>query len=467
MYLMALDNIDYIVITILFAVTLIIGYLFRRKNQTTVLFIYSDNNKLYTPNQFLIGYGIIELVLCGVIGSLYGVSGIYYIIFAILVNYLLSLFIVRVIYPYSLLEYVGLIFGAKAQAGFASFFIIVLLFLAITTTVFTFKLFQPLFGWNFVNSVFGVTGLTLIYVLIGGRSAIKFNLILSSIIVLLGFLFVIIAGVINLKGFSGIFANLHDLAKAKDVAYDFYTGFNINSKMLYQIIITGLFLTMASFLIESSHDRRYMGFLTLLKIIPIGLMVMSGIIAISTPIVKNNSGDMDVVTIQTQLPDGQTGYVVKAIRHDGKAKPLEATPGIIPPFFNPTTNLIEPNAYNYMLASVMTLKYYLPKYLSVILVLVILAAFMFGFAQYLHGISKLVVFDVYAKLNWLSEYGEDGRMWLARMSIIAASIISLFGGYFLVPYLDLVIVTYVAGATALIFCLFMLYIINYGQIQKK
>ncbi len=400
MYLMALNNIDYVVITILFAVTFAIAYLFRRKNQTPVLFIYAGSQKSYTPNQSLIGYGIVELVLCGVIGAFYGISGIYYIVLATIFSYFLSLFIARAIYPHSVLEYIGFTFGAKAQAIFAGFCISILLFLAITTTVFTFKLFQPLFGWNFVNSTFGITGLTLLYVLIGGRSAVKHNSILSAAMVLCGVLFVVIIGIITLKGFSGIFANLHELANKKGVAYNFYTGFNISFEIFCQIVLGGLFLTMAPFLVET-NNRQHMSFTALFKIVPIGLMVMSGVIAIATPIIKNSNGNTNIVTIQAQLPDGQTGYVIKAIDNGSKVKSADVTPGIIPPLLNSQTNLIEPNAYNYILTSVVALKYYLPKPMSVILVLVILSAFMFGFAQYLHRISKLVVFDIYAKLNWL------------------------------------------------------------------
>src|SRR3989338_1387630 len=99
MYLMALGNIDYFVITLLFAVIFIIAYLFRRKNQTAELFIYAGSDKPYIQNQFLIGYGVVELTLCGAIGAVYGISGIYYIILAIFVSYFLSSYITKVIYP--------------------------------------------------------------------------------------------------------------------------------------------------------------------------------------------------------------------------------------------------------------------------------------------------------------------------------------------------------------------------------
>ena len=471
MYLMALGNIDYIVITILFAIIFVIAYLFRHQNRTAGLFIYGGNDEMsFKPTRSLIGCGVIELVLCGVIGAIYGVSGIYYITLAILLGYFLSLYVARVIYPNSLFDYIGNVIGPKTQAIFAAFSILVLLFLAITTTVFTFKLFQPILGWNFVNSVFGITGLTLIYILTGGSKAVKYNTLVSAAIVFLVFLLIVVLGGLSLGGLSGVLANLHDLAVKKGSAYNYYTGFNINASILCQIVLAGLFLTMASFLGETKqpYKKNMNDSNHIIKIMPLWLIVMSGIIAIATPINKNNVGDNQVVTIQAQLPDGQTGYVVKTISNS-KTTRSEITTGIIPPLLNPNTNLIEPGNYNYMLASAVALKHYLPKYLSVMLVLVILSSFMFALALYLLGISKLVVFDVYTKLGWLYTYGEAGSIWLTRMTIIVAGGISLFGGYFATPYLGLTELLYIAGGFAVVFCLFVLFIVTYygRQTQKK
>jgi Na+/proline symporter len=468
MYLMALGNIDYIVITVLFAIICIIAYSFRHKNQTASLFIYADSDKPCAANQFLIGYGVIELALCGAIGAIYGVSGIYYIGLAVFLSGFLSLYITKIIYPRSLLEYIGFVLGAKTQAVFATFCIIVLLFLTITTTVFTFKLFQPILGWNFVNSVFGITGLTLIYMLTGGCRAVKSNLMLSAAMVLFGFLLVVGLGIFSLGGFSGVIDGLHDLAHKKNMVDGSYTEFNIDFPILYQIIIMGLFLIMTSFLVETKSGNQRINFVTLFKIIPLGLMMLSGVIAISTPIDK--VGSSQIVTIQAQLPDGQTGYVVKAINNDSsKAKPSEVMLGILPPTLDPKTNLIQSNSYNYMLAGMVAFRHYLPKTLSVLLVLVILSAFIFAMSGYLLGISKLVVFDVYAKLGWWAHYGEDGKIWLTRMSLIFAGGISLFGGYFLMTYLDLARAAYIMGGLALIFCVFVLFLVTYygRQTQKK
>ena len=467
MYLMALGNIDYIVITILFAAIFIIAYLFRRKNQTAALFIYTGSDKPFTSNRSLIGYGVLELIGCGTIGARYGISGIYYVILAIIISYLLSVYIAKIIFPNSLFDYIGNVLGSKIQALVATFGIIVLLFLAIATTIFTFKLFQPLLGWNYVNSIFGITGVTLIYVLLGGSRAVKSNVQLCASVVLGGILLAVILGVINLGGPSGILANLHDLAVKRTMGYNYYTGFNINFLMACQIAIVGLFLTMLSFLVETRNDSNWrMWIKRMTWIIPIGLMVMCGVVALATPITKNTEGSQ-IVTIQAQLPDGQTGYIVKAIDND-KTKPAFVTPGIIPPLLNPQTNLIEPNAYNYMLSSVVALKHYLPKPLSIVLVLVVLSAFMFALAQYLLGVSKLIVFDVYAKLGWFCSYGEIGKIWLTRMSIIFAANVSLFGGYFLSSYLDLARVSYIAGGFAATFCIFILCLVTYyGQTQKK
>ncbi len=194
-------------------------------------------------------------------------------------------------------------------------------------------------------------------------------------------------------------------------------------------------------------------------------MMMGGILAIATS-AKTIAGSENskIITYQAQLPDGQMGYVIKSVEANGSESGV--VPGIVPPLLNDKTSLVEPGMYDYKLVNPVMLRYYLPAKLLIFLVLTIMAAFMYTISQYLLSIAKIVTFDICPPFNLFKEYGEEGKLWCSRMSVIFAGGISLFGGYFLQQWFHLIPITYIVFSFAGVLVLALLLIVVYSNRLK-
>jgi hypothetical protein len=179
---------------------------------------------------------------------------------------------------------------------------------------------------------------------------------------------------------------------------------------------------------------------------------MCGVIAIGTNPTTRNIDGREVVTYQTQLPNGEIGYVVRSIADSpesslkssgaGMSVPDAYTPGapvlgIIPLNINSKTNLVDPGMYNYILSGVVAVEHYLPKKLQFLVALMILALFITSLSQYLIRSSRVFIKDIVEPLDLFSKYGETGRLWLSRVVIGAMLFISLSASYFMFPGFDL------------------------------
>lgn len=437
MYLMNLGNIDYIVITIIFAIIFVTAYLFRRKNDTATKFLFAtDKAEMSQTNSWIIACGVVEFVLLGIMGALYGVSAFYYLLVAVVLAHVVLYYINNNIAPYSIYEYLQQKIGVAARVSYAILVIVLLLGICSVIVAISSKLYLSLLGWNFVNSTFAVMGLSIVYVLVGGYKGISYIRKLQLALVFLIFISVIIISICHFNGVGSFINNLNQLSTSQGKPTSFYTAirYSILNIPLWVLFMLLTFIPLVTAVKVQANHSHWL--LILAKVSLFILMLFSGVIAIGSDVAGNiNSHNNKIVTYQAQLPDGQIGYVIKAI--DAKATQLNPVPGIIPPVLDGKTGLMKPNSYDYKLATIVVFKHYLPKYLDGLIVLMILLAFMYSISQYLIAVAKIIAIDVYAPLNYLQSYGEEGKLWLVRMAVIVAAAISLFAGYYLVPYLEL------------------------------
>lgn len=440
MYLMAITNFDYIVITLFFALVFLISYKYRRKQQTTNKFLFGEDVVLaYQPNGFILGFGIIEFILLGGVGALWGISGILYVFIALLSSTIFRSFIAKTIYPDSIFQYLTNKVSKKFSAMYAIFSVILLiLFISIASSL-TSKIFLSLLGWNYVNSIFGITLLVLICLEVGGGKAVIYSRRVWLGVVAIAFIVVFILALNGLAPLGDKLANLKQLALSQGRVENFYTKFDLGKNIHLNNMIFISFFTLFIIPLISAlgvNKEKKFGLFSLFKLLTVTIMIICGFLAVLTP-AKNvlNGQNSKIITYQAQLPDGQIGYIVKTV--DDKNSKASAIPGIIPPLLNAKTNLIEPNNYDYKLANIVLFKHYLPKQFLVLLIIVIMAGFMYTVSQFLVTIAKIVTLDICPSFGLLAEYGEEGSLWCARMSIIFAGGISLFGGYFLAKYLEL------------------------------
>lgn|GEM_PF-4849579 len=465
MYLMALGNPDYVLATLFFGMVFLTAYLFRRKQQSANKFLFATDEGLITQNNsWILGFGVIELVAAGAIGAVYGLSGLFHMFVIVIASIIVVYYISRGIHPDSIYEYLTKKVGPKFSAIYAMLCVIFLLLWLSITVVLTSKLFLSLLGWNFVNSIFGIIVLTIICIEVGGYAGIKYNRGLWLTIISLAFIFVVGLGLYSISFKEG-FANLEQLGINQGKSKDFYTTFNyfFHLKNIIGASISILIIIPLITAIKVTH--RVNSFpITILKLSLLVLMIFCGILAIETKL-SNVPGreNSKIVTYQAQLPDGQMGYIVKSVDATGD-NTKNAVPGIIPPVLNDKTSLVDPGKYDYKLADVVVFRHYLPAKALFLVVLTIMALFMYTISHYLLSIAQIITIDICAPLNLLKEYGDEGKLWCSRMSVIFAGAVGIFGGYFLQDWFNLVNLAYIvisfAGVLALIL---LLVIVRYGK----
>ncbi|MDQ5921251.1 MAG: solute:Na+ symporter, family [Pseudomonadota bacterium] len=484
MYLLSLTNLDYALITIFLGINFIIAYLFRRKNQSSEAFLFAPT-KVDRISSFIGNFGLVEIVLAGIGGAYFGFNTIYYIILAIVLQLLGQKLLTR---RYRLSNVVGLndYLAVKFNRYFAIIVAslnVVLLILCLSLAVaVAFKSLQAVMGWGFINNIMGLLGLTIILILIGGRAAILYNGMLAALFILAVFVISIVVAVWHLGGVDAVIYNLNNLALAKNLPAKYYilpTIPTIDKQML--LIIGAIMVGVAGInwlnfnLLSNSvpncaprQNQLSTGFAKLLSIIGvIIILVLPGIIAIATPHTGSTIAGKEIVTIMAQLPDGQTGYVVKAVDSNGKGGGIHkygsSSPGIVPPLLNPKTGMLEANKYNYAIASMVMVRHYLSDMGSFWVILLIVAGFMLNIGRYMLQLGQITVNNVLLPLNLITKYGKIGELWSLQVSIVAYTGVILVLAYFMFLHYDLILFVKLFAAVMVVPLLFMLGIMCYEK----
>lgn len=466
MYLMALSRLGYGITLFLLAVTLVIAYSFRHKSANSNSFLFaSDAAALSHSNSYILGFGVIELVASGVVGAIYGFSGLYQAILAMLASLILIYYLSKEMAPYSIYEYIAKQFGCTLSVAYAVLCIILLLLWLGSSVAITSCLLRSLLGWGFINSICAITGLTIICTTLGGKTMLWHNRKIWLIIINAAFILVI-ARALSALSLNDILANLELLAINQGQPKGFYTTINY---AFDGVTVASILLFILLPLITATKVAQPLNSvpINLLKFGLLVLAVVCGILALATPVANvSGEGNSKIVTYPAQLPDGQMGYVVKAIEYTGD-KLKNPLPGIIPPLLNAITNLIEPNKYDYKLASVVAFIHYLPSKLVFLVVLTIIAAYMYAVSSYLIAIAKIVTVDIVQPLNLFKEYDASSGLWCSRISIITAGGLSLGSGYFLQKVVNITNIVYSVLGLATILALILIIVIVIAKYGKK
>lgn len=438
MYLLSLTNWDYVFIVSLLGINFIIAYLFRRKNSTSEDFLFAQT-RVDKILALLGNIGLLELVLAGIGGAYLGFNAVYYVVLALVLQLwgqklLAQRYLAANVV--SLNDYLGLTVNRYWAVFIALFNIIFLIFCASLVTAIAFKTLQAIMGWGFINNIMGLLGFTVVLILIGGRAAISYNSLFNALILLLIFILGIAIALVNLGGISVIINNLHNLAASSNLPVNYYI-LPVNNKNLIwvisAIIIGVVGYRLINFNLQPNIKTNKRSFFSHSCIAVI--LIVTGIIAITTP---NNSGKIagkEIVTIMAQLPDGQTGYVVKAV----DSKQVTSSPGILPPILNNKTGLIESGEYNYTIASIVALHHYLPKSVWVCILLILLGGFMLNISQYMLRLGQITVNNILLPLNLLAKYGKIGEIWSLQVGIVAYTGVILVLAYFMFLHYNLLL----------------------------
>ena len=436
MFLMSISIVAYVAITILLAIFFVSSYVYRKGNTTCDSFLGIG----CSPRHPIVGghFGLLEFVLLTMLGVLFGFSGFYYVAIAVIITQLIWMRYDTKTNNCTFASFVH----EKSNLTLSIIVSVYQLFAYLALISFTMmtmaKIFQSLLGWNFVNSVIGISGFTIVYILIGGYKAVRINKLISYIIFFsISIIFLAFVG-FNTHWFLDIFANLSKLSHLQNYPLNHYLVFNCETNWLGIIALLTVGLVGLQILYNkvSAVKRSQLHLLGLfIKLIAIFSVVLTGITTLGTNVGSKTINGHQIVTYQTGLANGELGYVVKMVNdNESNVKPVL---GILPPLLNDKTNLIESNTYNYVLSGIVAMQHYLPNELKFLIILAIMSLFIASISQYLLHSSRVLVRDIVRPLGLFNQYEDTGKLWMARVMIPIMVFLGLVISYFLLSHYDL------------------------------
>ena len=411
MYLLNLDNQAYFYVTLIFAVIFGVAYYCRKTSDKPYS---SDDISLY-------GFGLLEFVVYAMVGAKFGVSGVIYVILANILAVVLLLMlrlrsscIMIFIHENWLSIVLCIIFCALLGASIGVFA----------------KLSYALVGFKFANGALAVSVFGIVCVLVGGKSGAIYNarwlLVMSCIVVGVGIGFALQQNGVNLL------SNLTNLANNQGRSVQYYSGIHFNLNTILGIILSGIFLFVVRYqaivlVSYSSISRAKIILHSLLPIILSALFAFVGLISIATPGATSNQGNS--VTLQAQLPNGQTAYIVKSIENSS-GKHINPNPGLLPPILDAQTNLPIAGEYAYSLAANSMLQHYLPKQYVVFAFIILMLMLIVSLANYGLAITRMVS-KLLIHYFPVCDSNELARSWTWRVIFVVACLIGVIIAFFL------------------------------------
>ena len=222
--------IDYSIIGIYFAFVLGIGWQLRRAMKTSTDFFLSGRSlpAWITGLAFLsANLGAQEVIGMGASGAKYGIStSHFYWIGAVPAMLFVGLFMMPFYYgsrARSVPEYLRLRFDEKTRAFNAVSFAIMTVFSSGVSMYAMGALMHLLLGWSFNVSVLVSAAIVLTYILLGGLTSAIYNEVLQFFLIVFGFAPLVIVGLNEVGGWSGLTAKLSALALSQGHPAGAYT----------------------------------------------------------------------------------------------------------------------------------------------------------------------------------------------------------------------------------------------------
>ena len=427
MYLFALSRIDYVVLGIFLGLNFLIAYNFRRHNQTSDNFLYAPTKSDAILN-LIPTFGILEILLCGIGGAYLGFNIIYYIVASeiiVLCGYRCLAKRYRMAQVNDFNTYLTQT-TPPIIAYIVNLFIMLLFVVLIGLTISTtFRLLQATLGFGFVNDVIGLLGLVIIIILIGGQIAIKYLKLINVIGIVLIFMIGIAIGLIHIGSLTQLLHSLTVSSVGQHYAPNYYLWSSQIDHGPYIIVMIMLGIISYKLLtFELSmyqHSPWGTTYQLLCKTLICIILVIPGILFITGSNVAQFSGK-HIVTLTTQLPDGQIAYTVKLVQNN-----TTETATNIDEVSN--TSVLNAPQNNYLLASLITLRHNLVPYGEIGLLLIINAGFILAITTYMMILGRITVNNILIPLNLIRKYGKIGELWSLQVSIVAYTGITLLLAY--------------------------------------
>ena len=219
---MQLQWIDYLIILFYFGFVIGIGFVLKNFAKTSTDFFLSGRSipAWITGLAFIsANLGAQEVIGMGASGAKYGIAtSHFYWIGAIPAMVFVGIFMMPFYYgsrARSVPEYLKLRFDEKTRGLNAISFAGMTVFSSGVSMYAMGKLLQLLLGWDFNVSVFISAGIVLVYTYLGGLTSAIYNEVLQFFLIVAGFIPLIVLGLRDIGGVSGLYQRLAEVSTAR------------------------------------------------------------------------------------------------------------------------------------------------------------------------------------------------------------------------------------------------------------
>ncbi|MBL7112051.1 MAG: sodium:solute symporter family protein [Bacteroidales bacterium] len=214
-----LSWIDYVIMIVYFSFVLGVGWALKRFMKSSTDFLEAGRSipAWITGLAFIAtNLGALEVIGMAASGAKYGMATVhFYWIGAIPAMIFLALFMMPFYYgskARSVPEYLKFRYDEKTRAFNAVSFAVMTIFASGISMYALAMLMETLLGWDFNLSLLISAAIVLVYVYLGGLTSAIYNEVLQFFLIVIGFLPLVILGLINIGGWDGLSRSLADVA---------------------------------------------------------------------------------------------------------------------------------------------------------------------------------------------------------------------------------------------------------------
>ncbi len=445
-----LGSVDYLILVVYSLFVLGIGVALKRFMKTSTDFFLSGRSipAWITGLAFLsANLGAQEVIGMGACGAKYGImTSHFYWLGAIPAMVFVGIFMMPYYYgsrARSVPEYLKLRFDEKTR-GFNALSFAVMTVVSSGVSMYALaKLMNLLLGWNFHASLFASATIVLAYILLGGLTSAIYNEVLQFFLIVLGFLPLVILGLINVGGWHGLVVRLNELATTWSPPYPAGTWTNTWQNMAHASdnpmgvewfgMVMGLGFVLSfgywctAFLVvqramaadSMSAARRTPLIAAFPKMLLPFLIILPGMIAVvTTPLGAKKAANASAVASVTDAAPVR-GLIPPKLELQEDAQGRHKIK------LDPQTGLPVPD---YDMAVPMMLIHFFPTGLLGLGLTALMASFMSGMAGNVTAFNTVWTYDIYQ--SYLAPNRSDHHyLWMGRMATVFGIAVSLAAAY--------------------------------------
>ncbi len=415
-----IGSIDYAIMAIYVLFVLGIGWFLKRYMKTSTDFLESGRSipAWVTGLAFIsTNLGALEVMGMGASGAKYGILTChFYWVGAIPAMVFLGVFMMPFYYgskARSVPEYLKLRFDEKTRAFNAFSFAIMTIFASGISMYAMAKLLNVLLDWPFDRSLLLSALIVLVYTLLGGLSSAIYNEVLQFFLIVAGLTPLVIVGMRDVGGWSGLVAKLSEVSANK--------GYSDN-----------VFVHSASSLVSPQANPMGVDWMGL--VMGLGFVLSFGYWCTNFLVVQRAmAADSMAAARRTPLIGAVPKMFIPAlVILPGMVAIALTLQGGVTGFKLPAKD----GSYDYDMTIPLMLGHYLPTGVLGLGLTALMASFMSGMAGNVTAFNTVFTYDIYQ--SYIKPKQSDAHyLWVGRMATIFGVLVSIGAAYFAASYNNL------------------------------